>query len=273
MPGSRFEAKVFPDGESYVRIPELSGAEHVFVMNSLYPNQDKKIVETLLICEALQEANVNDLTLILPYLAYARQDRIFLKGEPVSVRAIGSIFRCAGASRVYVVEAHSDEAIRAFGGDVSNIGVNESLIAAIKGLEHMPDLIVAPDEKASKRAKIVADAIGAESVSFSKYRDRITGEVSSELNNQVELRGKNAVIIDDIISTGKSVANASRALLERGVRSVRAFCIHALMVQDAEGLLTNSGVQGIYGSNTLDTKFTKYSVALEVSNALEKLLG
>jgi ribose-phosphate pyrophosphokinase len=272
MRGLKFETKVFPDGESYVRIPDLPGAERVFVMNSLYPNQDKRIIETLLVCEALREANVDNVTLVLPYLAYARQDRIFLKGEPVSAKAIGSAFRYAGVTKAYVVEAHSDEAIRAFGGDVSNISVDESLIAAIKSLIRTPDLIVAPDEKASKRVKIIADAIGAESVYFSKRRDRITGEVSSELNTSIELTGKRAVIVDDIISTGGSVATASRTLLEKGVHSVRALCIHALMVQGAEELLAKNGVQEIYGSNTIDTNFTRYSVASEVSNALEKLL-
>ncbi|MEM3799788.1 MAG: ribose-phosphate diphosphokinase [Thermoprotei archaeon] len=266
-----FETKVFPDGESYVRLPKIGEVEKAIVVNTMYPNQDKRLVETLLMCNALKRNGVRKIVLVTPYLAYARQDKVFLPGEPVSPQPIGQALKCAGVDEMFVVEAHSDEAVTALGLECHNVRVIDSMSRAISSLEEPPQVVAAPDEKASRRAKAIADRLGLELFVFSKQRNRLTGEVVTRPNIEVDVRGKTVVFVDDIISTGGSIAYAARMLKESGAHSVFAVCVHALMVGGAEERLASSGVTRVVGSNTVEGRFTGYSVAPELAQQLQKI--
>ncbi|PSO05834.1 hypothetical protein B9Q13_00490 [Candidatus Marsarchaeota G2 archaeon ECH_B_SAG-G16] len=265
-----FQTKIFPDGETYVRLPASPSSKDVILLNTFYPNQDRRIVETLLMCDALRRSGVQNITLIVPYLAYARQDKVFLSGEPISLVPIGRALSCLGVNDVIVVEAHSKEALEALGLNVTNVEVRESMLKALEALKIKPDVIVAPDKKAEIRASWLALKLNAELLVFEKSRDRLTGQVSSQPVKEVNVSQKSVLIVDDIISTGGSVANASSFLKKEGALEIRAMCVHALMVGDAESVLFESGVLAVYGSNTIETKFSKYSVVGELSRALKR---
>lgn len=264
----RFETKVFPDGESYVRLPPTRPLDDVILINTMFPEQDKRFVETLLMCDSLKRNGAERITLVIPYLAYARQDKVFLPGEPVSPRPIGQALRCSGVDQVFVVEAHSEEAVTALGPVAHNVKVFESLCEAIGRLEGGPQVVAAPDVKAAQRAKALADRLGLEFVSFRKHRDRVTGEVRTQMEVEVDVNGKTVVFVDDIISTGGSIASAASILKSMGADRIFAVAIHALMVGNAQQVLSSSGVLRVLGSNTIENRFTAYSVAREVAAAL-----
>jgi len=263
-----FETKTFPDGEKYVRLPTTSELGDVILVNTMYPDQNSRFVETLLMCDSLKRNGAKRIVLVAPYLAYARQDKVFLPGEPVSPRPIGQALKCSGVGEIIVVEAHSEEAVRALGVTCHNVRVVESMVRAVASLKKTPQVVVAPDEKASQRAKTIAGRLGLEFMSFTKRRDRVTGKVETKPNIEVDVRGKTVVFVDDIISTGGSIASAAATLRKMGAEEMFAVCVHALMVDGAYELLSSNGVSDVIGSNTVEGRFSVYSVAQEVAEEL-----
>ncbi len=263
-----FDSKLFPDGDSYVRLTERPSTSEVILVNTLYPNQDKKIIETLLMCDALGRGGVKRITLVSPYLAYTRQDRVFLEGEAISPRAIGLALKSAGISRIISVETHSHEAVEALEIQVTDVKATRPMVEAITKLPKPVKYIVAPDFKALRFADEVAKNLNLETFVFSKQRDRTTGEVSSELVKGHALNGEPVCIVDDMISTGGSIANASIKLKEIGAGPIFAVCVHALMVDGASAILRRSGVEEVWGSDTVENEFTRYSITDELVTAI-----
>ena len=242
------EGKRFPDGEVYVRVTPSVKDEDVIVVQSMEPPQNDALVELMLIVDALVEAGASSITLFTPYLPYSRQDRVFLAGEPVSVRAVLRALHSLGVGRLVVVEAHSERALSHFPGRVVNVNPLPYM-AKLAGLGG-DALIVSPDMGGVSRARSVAEALGARSCYIAKVRDRVTGSISMDVGS-LDPRGLDVVIVDDIMSTGGTLAEASRILLERGARSVQVLVVHNLNLPGALEKVTGAGVSRIITSNTL----------------------
>ncbi len=240
--------KVFPDGERYVRLDESLEGERVVVVQTLSPPQDSSLVEAMLLADAALGAGASSVELVAPYLAYARQDRRFLPGEPVSVSVVLKALAAAGYSRLYTVEVHKQESLRAFPGEAASLSPYEYMASKI-GLSG-DVLVLAPDIGALDRARRLAGAIGADYDYLVKRRDRVTGEIVVE-PKEIPAKGRDVVIVDDIISTGGTVAKAASMLLEQGARSIRVMVAHALMVGGAVEKLRKAGVERVYAANTL----------------------
>lgn len=268
------EGKRFPDGEIYVRVRGYVRGEDVIVVQSTEPPQVEALFELMLIVDALVEAGASSVTVFTPYLPYARQDRVFLEGEPISVRAILRALYNLGVRRLVVVEAHSDKAISYFPGVVVNINPLPYM-AKVSGLRG-DILVVSPDLGGVKRASSVAEAIGARCDYIVKRRDRITGSIEMDLGS-LNPRGLDVVIVDDIISTGGTVAEASRMLIERGARSVWVLAVHNLNLPGAIDRILASGVSRLIVSNTLPQVTTRGLEVVDitplVAGEIERWLG
>jgi len=270
-PKASVHRKVFPDGESYVRLPEdATGSSRVCVVKSLAPPQDKSLVELLLILDALKEKGVSRVEAIVPYLAYSRQDREFLANEAVSVRAVLRAIRHAGAESLYTVEIHKEESLSFFEGRAVSVSPYEAMAEAIE----VPDgdtVVIAPDRGALGRAVRLARALGLPYDYLVKHRDRVTGEVFFEPKS-LNVRGYNVIIVDDIISTGGTVAKASSILLSQGARSVTVVVAHALLVGDAWRKLVSAGVRRVYAANTVAPASGNPKI-IDVAPAVASALG
>lgn len=266
------EHKVFPDGESYIRIPVDVRDEDVIVVQSTYAPQDKHIIELLITIDALRDLGARRITVVVPYLAYARQDKRFREGEGISVRTVLKNIRASGADDLIVVEIHKEDSLKFFNGRAINVSSAYALAEYFKGMENL--LVLAPDKGALRRAKIFAEVVGGEYDYLEKYRDRITGEVSVRPKN-LDVKGRNVVIVDDIISTGKTMALAARQALKNNALSVYAACAHALLVGDALRLLKDSGIKEIIATNTVPVPsgVKVVSVAPYIADAIKKLYG
>lgn len=264
------EHKVFPDGESYIRIPIDVRDEDVIVVQSTYAPQDKHIIELLITIDALRDLGARRITVVVPYLAYARQDKRFREGEGISVRTVLKNIRASGADDLIVVEIHKEDSLKFFNGRTINVSSAYALAEYFKDMENL--LILAPDKGALRRAKIFAEIVGGECDYLEKYRDRITGEVSVRLKN-LDVKDRNVVIVDDIISTGKTMALAARQALKNGALSVYAACAHALLVGNALKLLKDSGIKEIIATNTVPVPsgVKVVSVAPYIADAIKKL--
>lgn len=252
LPLYKVTHKQFPDGESYVRVPEEVLGEDVIVIQSLIPPQNDSILELILIAEALTENGTKEITLFAPYLAYSRQDKAFLKGEPISIKALLQALSFFGITKLVTIDIHKPESLIYFKGPAKNVIPVSSLASELFKLSDNP-IIVAPDKGALERARMFSEKLNTEYIQLEKKRDVHTGEISlsSTLKN---LNGRDAIIVDDIISTGGTIAEATKLLKKAGARKVFVTVSHALLVSNALEKLRTSGVEEIIAANTLPPK-------------------
>ena len=242
--------RVFPDGEVVARISD-SGFEGdtVVVIHSLTRPQDRRLLELAMLVEASKGLGAGRVIALPPYTAFARQDSRFLPGEPVTISIVLKALYAAGADVFATIEIHKEWSLRYFPGKAYNISPYKYMAESI-GLSR-DILVLAPDKGALDRARRLASSIGAEYDYLVKYRDRVTGEISIQPRT-VNARGRDVLIIDDIISTGGTVARATERLLEAGASSVRVLVAHLLGLEGSLDKLRRSGVSRVYAANTLE---------------------
>ncbi len=268
--------KRFPDGEAYVRLDEgVVRGRVVVVVHTMYPDQDRRFVEALLLAEAAKGAGASRVVVVAPYLAYARQDKRFLPGEPISVKAVLASLAMAGADVLVTVDVHKPEELAWFHGVAINVYPARLYGEVVKKLcKSLSDLIVmAPDKGALWRAKAVASSIGVSYDYLEKVRDRVTGEVSYKPKT-VDVEGKDVVLVDDMITTGGTIARAARILYEQGAKNIYALCSHAILLDGALQRIKEAGVREVIGTDTVKAPpgVKVVSVAQPIADVLRRLL-
>jgi ribose-phosphate pyrophosphokinase len=255
------EVKRFPDDEAYVRVVDDIAGEDAILVQSAYP--DRSIIELFLWLDALADFNLNSLRVVIPYLAYARQDKAFLAGEAVSVRALANLIQM-GASEIYTVDAHSERASRYFDVRWTELSAAPAIADYLENLS--VDTVLAPDKGALERAKQVAGLLNCESDYLEKRRiDSYTVEVSTK---SLDVDGKAVAIVDDIISTGGTIVKATEQLREHGAKTVIAACTHGLFVGDALEKL--SVCDEVFCTDTLMSPVSKATVAGVIAEGLKE---
>ena len=255
------EVKRFPDDEAYVRVVDDLTDQDVVLVQSAYP--DREIIELFLWQDAIADFAVNSLKLIIPYLGYARQDKTFLKGEAISVRALANLIQM-GASEIYTVDAHSRDSGRFFDVRWTEISAAPAIAGRLGKLG--ADSVLAPDKGALERAKAVADILGCESDYLEKKRiDSYTVEVSPK---SLDVEGKTVAIVDDIISTGGTIVRATEELKKHNASKVVAACTHGLFVGDALEKL--KVCDDVFCTDTLESPVSMVTVAGVLAEALRK---
>ena len=269
--------KEFPDGEQYVRIenPDLLSSRTAVVVNTMYPGQDKSVMETLMLVDACLRAGAVDVKLVIPYLAYSRQDKLFLAGEPVSFSIVLKTLRHLGATGLVTVDSHNPDKLTEFQGRVVNLLVSDLLVQEALKYSSNP-IVIAPDKGALKRAEHAAVKLGLRFDYLVKTRDRITGQVSYQ-PREIRIGGEDIVIVDDIISTGGTIAESSKLLLEAGASSVIVAATHGLLIGNALEKIRAAGVRKVILANTLGLKIqddlVEYAdVSGRVAEAIGKVL-
>ena len=266
--------KRFPDGEFYFKFDEEISGEDLLVVQSLYPPQDSHLFELFLILHTARDLGAKTVKAFVPYLAYSRQDERYLSGECLSSSMIAEILENLGVKTLYTIDVHNENVLRAYKIPVFSLSAAKELARyfAEKGLKD--PFVVSPDdeESAIKRAEEAANAIDAGFDFFRKERDRYTGEITT-FGKRMEVAGRDVVIIDDIISTGKTSANAAKMLKKQGARRVFVGVSHALLRGDALKILKESGVEEVVGTDSVVNEFAKVSVAPVLVEALKKTGG
>jgi ribose-phosphate pyrophosphokinase len=264
------EEKVFPDGEKYLRIPKRLEGD-VLLVHSLHQPQDERFVQLLLAVDAAKGAGASRVIVVVPYFAYARQDKRFLEGEPVSVGALLKAVEAAGADALAVVDIHKpsslDEWLRI---PHFNVLPVRELAGYFRGKLRDP-VVLAPDKGALHRAQLAAQVLGAEYDYLEKSRDRVTGEVKIAPKS-VDVGGRDVLFIDDIISTGGTLVAAAKEVLALGAKRVYAACTHALLVSGALDKLYAAGVEEVVATDTVPSPVSRVSVAEPIAEVVRKLL-
>ncbi|MEM1593272.1 MAG: ribose-phosphate diphosphokinase [Archaeoglobaceae archaeon] len=238
--------KRFPDGELYARV-ESQESEHVVVC-SLNSSDDFVLLNLLF------DAIKGDVVAVIPYLGYARQDREFLRGEAVSVRVVAKAIE-ERAEKVITVNIHSEKAKESF----KKLVDVDAMPLIGKSYEGEDVIMISPDKGSAERVKTAARFANCEWDWLEKRRiDEKTVEISPK---KIDVEGKRVVIVDDIISTGGTVIEATKKLYELGAKSVECACVHAVLADFAAVKLFSSGVREIVATDTVERIYSKISVS------------
>ena len=264
------EFKVFADGESKFTLNEKVEGKSVFIVQSTYHPVDQHMFQLLLASHQLSEAGAK-VTAVVPYLAYARQDKEFLPGESVTLGVVAHLMRSMGVRRLVTVDIHSAEGLALFSFPTYSVSAIPGLVEYAKTEIDLKDpVVISPDFGGSKRTEAFAQLYGAKFLQLSKTRDRTTGGVTVK-ESKLEVTDKEVVIVDDIISAGDTVKLAAEAVLKQGAKRALAFCVHGLFVGDAFQKLEKTAVGPIVCSNTVPGRFSKVDVSDALASHLRTL--
>ena len=256
----------FPDGESLVQVDESAAPEAVVLRSLDHP--DARLMPTLLAADALRRAGARNVTLVAPYLAYMRQDKVFAPGQPISQRVIGDVLG-RHFDRVLTIEAHLHRISR-LSEVVPSRRKSESLSAAPAIADWVRAtgadcVIIGPDKESRPWVEAIAKASGRE---FAVGDKRRTGDrkVRVELG---ELRApRHAIIVDDIGSSGATLAATARALRAQGIRAIDAVVVHAIFAAGARSLIRGAGIRKLVSCDTIAHRTNAISVAPLLAQAL-----
>jgi len=246
------ELRVFPDGESKITLKDKPRGR-IIVVQSIYPPVDSNLVRALAIISEARRYS-SDICAVVPYLGYARQDRQFLPGEIVTISLVAKLFKAAGATKIIVVDIHSMIALKLFQIPAKNITVVQELVKYFKRLKLKNPLVVSPDMGGIARARNFARLLSVDFIALEKHRDRKTGKVVVKQGDHQQVRGRDLILVDDMISTGGSIMKATQYLRKHKCGKIYATCTHALLIGDAEKKIKQAGVTKIVSTNTIPSK-------------------
>lgn len=253
----------FPDDEFYVRLHDNIAGQDVVIVQTAYP--DQKIVELLLIQDAVHDAGAKKITVVLPYFGYSRQDKKFKDGEAISARAIAQHISLH-ADCVITVDPHKEHILKFFTVPAYSCSAISTIAHYLK--EKNIDFILAPDKGAEDRARKTAALINCEYDYLEKTR--IDGSTVKITPKKLDALGKHVAIIDDIISTGSTMAQSIKELKKQGAASVSVACTHGLFVGGAKEKLLAANCDEIISTDTIETEFSKVSTADCIAETLLK---
>lgn len=264
------EFKVFPDGESYVRYTEKIENEDIVLIQTTSPPQDTRLAQLLILLDAAKKLGAKKVIAVVPYLAYARQDKSFRSGEAVSAGTIVRLIEAAGADAFFTVNIHAPSILKNFSIPADDLSAITVLAQYFKEKGFEGAFSLSPDKGAVEIAAEAANVLRGGYGWLMKQRDRVTGAIAVK-QIELEVQGRDAIVFDDIISTGGTTAAAVKMLKKQGAKRVFAACVHPLMIGKAERRILESGAEGIVGTDCVTSKFSQVSVAPVIARAVSRI--
>tara|TARA_B100001123_G_C15313594_1_gene1025300 strand:- start:21 stop:899 length:879 start_codon:yes stop_codon:yes gene_type:complete len=260
------KTRVFPDGESKITFGRIPKNSVILVVQSTYPPVDTNLLQALSIISQARKVS-SKIYAIIPYMGYARQDRQFLSGEVVTMSIVARMLKSAGAKKIIVVDIHSKIALNHFKIPKENVSAIPELAKYFKKMKLKDALVVSPDMGGALRAKKFASMLQMNFIALKKSRNRNTGKVVIQ-SSKVDVRGKDLILVDDIISTGGSIVKAAQFLKRQKCKRVFVACTHGLFVGDAEKKIKNAGVSRIISTNTIPRNTSKVDISGVIADSI-----
>lgn len=262
--------KTFPDGENYIRLEGNVQDEHVAIVQTTCAPQDSRLMQLAFIAAAAKRNKARKVTAVVPYLAYARQDKIFLDGENISIETVTQMLKAAGVDELVTVNIHAEGALDLFPFPAKNLSAIPLLAEHFAQKGYRKAFALAPDKGAMYIAQQAQQVLGGEAGHLEKQRDRYTGQTSQTCKG-LNVKDKVVIIFDDIISTGGTIVGAAEILRAEGAAKIFAACVHPLLIGDAERRILAAGVEEIVGTDSVPSRNSKVSLAPLIANALKAL--
>ena len=254
----------FPDAERYVRLQDSVEGEHVVLVQTTHP--DPMIVEYFLLADAIRDGGARRLTAVIPYFGYGRQDKRFAEGEAVSAKTLAKHI-AMDADELLTMAVHNPDILAMFPIRAREVSGMPAIGRYLKTAG--VDLLLAPDDGAVRHVKEAA-AIADKPYDFLD-KERLDSYTVRVTPKALNVRGKVVAIVDDLISTGGTIATAAKELKAQGASRVLATCVHGLFVGRAEENL--KVCDEVVATDTVVSPHTKVTVAPEFARALRELTG
>ena len=270
QPLAPLKVRQFSDGEWYPQLGDQVQNAHVCLIQATYPPAGH-VLELLLTIDAAKQAGACYVTVVAPYLGYMRQDKVHHTGGPIGARLQAHLLAAAGADRLIVCDVHTLDSLAFFDFPVQHVATTSLFVPYIQQLQ-LPSLtLVAPDAGAVTRVRAYAQHFGRPMVIGRKHRPHPGQAATVQLDGNV--RGTNAVIIDDMVDTGETICQTAAQLHAQGARTVHAFCTHPILSGDAQRRLAAAPLAKLFVTDTIPLQSTSAlleicSVAPLIANAL-----
>ncbi|WP_298502479.1 ribose-phosphate diphosphokinase [uncultured Methanobrevibacter sp.] len=272
------ETKKFPDGERYLRINGEISDEVTVIQSTGYP-QDENLMELLFIIANLKDLGAKKVRAVVPYMGYARQEKRFNPGETISAKIICELIQAAGADEFITFNIHEECVLNFFDIPARNISAMPAIAEFLDKTSEDNLLVIAPDKGAYGFAQEISEIIGCDCTYLTKVRlgpDKVETKIvdvrcDSESENTVNVdsvKGKHAIIIDDIIATGGTIVNAINILKQYGASSIDVCCVHPILTNNGATRIYSAGAQKIIGTNSLSSDTSRVSLAKSIADAL-----
>jgi ribose-phosphate pyrophosphokinase len=271
----------FANGEIFVRFLESVRGCDAFVLQSHTEPINQWIMEHLIMVDALKRASAKRITVVAPFFGYARQDKKSRGREPISARLMADLFLAAGADRIMAVDLHTAQIQGFFDGPVDHLFALPILAGYIeKQLDLSQVTVVAPDAGRVRVCERWTDRLGSPLAIIHKRRDADVANRVKVLEVVGQVAGRTCIIVDDMIDTGATIANAAEALFAQGAAQVIVTATHGVLSGPAVDMLKNSRISEVIVCNTLPItnekrfdKLTVLSIAPLIARAISEVFS
>jgi ribose-phosphate pyrophosphokinase len=270
-----FESRRFPDGERYLRFTEDLPNDTAVITQSLYKDADDLMTEYLFLAKTALDLGARRIVGAFPYMAYLRQDSRFRPGEAISARIVTQIIESAPTSALLTLDSHLHRIhslSELFGIPAANLSAIPSLAERLASECTLKDpVVVAPDGEAAQWASSAAPILNAESVIMQKIR---RGDTSVDIDlGHVTPAGRDIILVDDMISTGGTIAQVAKQLKGKGATHIYALITHGLFAEGAYERVAEAGVEHLITSDSVPNRFSKVSVAPIFAKAIKESIS
>lgn len=247
----------FSDGEFQPAFEESIRGRRVFLIGSTFPTADN-LMEMLLMIDAAKRASARHITAVMPYFGWARQDRKDKPRVAIGAKLVAKLLEEAGATRIMTMDLHADQIQGFFEKPVDHMFASTIFLPHVKelGLDNLT--IASPDMGGSKRAYAYSKYLGSDVVIC--YKQRKKANIISHMELIGDVRGKNVILVDDMIDTGGTLTKAADLMMERGAISVRAVCTHPILSGEAVDRIEKSSLIELIVSDTIPLKRTSSKI-------------
>lgn len=249
IPLGDMEISNFSDGEILVQINENVRGQDAFVIQpSCFPGNEN-LMELLIIIDALKRASAKRITAVIPYYGYARQDRKVQPRVPITAKLVARLITASGADRVLAMELHAGQIQGFFDIPVDHLYARPVLVDYFRSLKLKNLVVISPDAGGVERARTYAKKLNVSLSIIDKRRDQ--PNVSEVMHVIGDVKGKDTLIVDDLIDTAGTLTQAANALLKHGARSVRACATHPVLSGPAVQRIEKSDLTEVVVTNTI----------------------
>jgi ribose-phosphate pyrophosphokinase len=271
------EVTTFADGEIFVEINENVRGVNCFVVQSTCAPVNQNLMELLIMVDALKRASAGSIIAVVPYFGYARQDRKVKPRTPISAKLVADLITAAGADRVVTVDLHAGQIQGFFDVPVDHLFAMPVMIDYLRQHHGKDSVLVSPDAGGVERARAYSKRLGAGLAIIDKRREK--ANVSEVMNIIGDVKGKDAILIDDIVDTAGTLTNAAKAIMETGARTVSACATHAVLSGPAIKRIEESPLTELIVTDTIplrdearaSKKIKQLSVARLLGEAIKRI--
>ena len=241
----------YSDGEFQPSYEESIRGTRIFIIGSTNPGPEN-LMEMLLMIDAAKRASARHITAVLPYFGWARQDRKDKPRVPIAAKLVAKMLEAAGATRIITMDLHADQIQGFFEKPVDHLFASTIFLPYVQGLKLDNLMIASPDMGGSKRAYAYSKALECDVVIC--YKQRAKANVISHMELIGDVKGKNVVLVDDMVDTAGTLSKAADLMMERGALSVRAICTHPILSGNAYENIENSKLQELIVTDSIPLK-------------------